>query len=182
MQLSLQDCELERKNVDEKYRELKRNDQQSRNLFMHELAAQHTAQGNESISNAILRMTRNEELRLSHRRIRNITKPFLGATEKVLTLINNSSNDETITTNKEIIEKTLSEENIQKFSTAYSSPFLQKTLIKLVDQATTSSTAKNILHGTFSNPIKISKSTKLFLKHLKMPPSILNTPPNDSQC
>ena len=182
MKLSLHDCELERKSASRNYRKLKKNAQQSRTLFMHDLAAQHAARGNESISNVILRMTRNEELRSSYRRIKNVTKPFLGATEKVLTSINNSLNEETTTTDKETIEKALSEENIKKFTTAYSSPFLQKPLSPLLGQTATSSTAQKILNGTFSDQIKLSKSTKLFIQHLKMPTSILNNPPNDSQC
>jgi len=175
MQLSLQDCELERKNASRNYQNLKRNAQQSRTLFMHDLAAQHAARGNESLSNAILRMTRKEELRSSYRRIRNVTKPFL-------TSINNPPNEEATTTDKETIEKALSKENIKKFTTAYSSPFLQKPLSRLLGQTATSPTAQKILNGTFSDRIKLSKSTKIFIQHLKMPTSILNNSSNDSQC
>ena len=90
-------------------------------------------------------------------------------------VINNPSNEETTTTDKETIEKALSEENIKKFTTAYSSPFLQKPLSQLLGQTATSSTAQKILNGTFSDRIKLSKSTKLFIQHLKMPTSILTT-------
>ena len=180
MHLSLQDCEMERKIASKKYRSIKRNAQQSRTAFLHDLAAQQAARGNDSISNIILRMNRNEEIRSSYQRIKAVTKPFCGATQKVLI----SSNDsEIVTAEKEKIEEALCNENIAKFTMAYSSPFLQKPLSSLLQQTATSSTAKQILHGQFSTSrMNLQRTTKRFIKHLKMPPSVLNSPPNNTKC
>ena len=93
------------------------------------------------ISIIILRMNRIEELRNSYRRIKNATKPFCGDMEKVLTNIRNNENHEEVTNDKEIIEKALCNENMKKFTMAYSSPFLQKPLLPLLQQTTTSKTA-----------------------------------------
>ena len=183
MQLELHDCENERKLAMKKYTALKKNAQQSRTLFLHDLASQHAARGNETISNVILRMHRNEELRNSYRRIKNATKPFCGATDKVLTKVGSINQQEVISNEKEIIEKALCEENKQKFTMAYSSPFLQKPLTSLIHQTATSTVAQKILNGTFSTAsLKLSTSTKSFIEHFKKPKSIAKDPPNDTNC
>ena len=178
--MSLQDCETERKIISKKYRSIKRNAQQSRTVFLHDLAAQQAVRGNDYISNIILRMNRNEEPRSSYRRMKAVTKPFCGATQKVLI----SSNDsEIVTAEKEKIEKALCNENIAKFTMAYSSPFLQKSLAPLLQQTATSSSAKQILHGQFSTSrMNLQRATKRFIKHLEMPPSVLDNPSNNTQC
>ena len=97
----------------QKYYLLKKSAQQSRIIFLHELAAHHAARGNEKISYIIHWMNRNEELRNSYRRIINATKPVHGAIDKVLTNIWNNENQEEATNEKEIIEKALCVENIK---------------------------------------------------------------------
>ena len=125
MSLSLQDCENERRIASQVYKQLKRNAKHSRDQFIHELAAQQSTRGNESIGNAVRRLARNEELRASHRRIKIVTKPFQGATERVMIRDINNDDNEIVTTDKDTIEEALHHENLEKFSLAYSSPFLK---------------------------------------------------------
>ena len=96
MSLSLEDCENERKLANKHYRQLKKTASPSRITFLHNLAAQHAARGNDSVSNIILRMNRNEELRDSYKRIKSVTKPFCGATDKVLILSDDDHQTEII--------------------------------------------------------------------------------------
>ena len=144
MQLLLSDCEQERKHSIKKYLEIKKHAQQSRTNFLYELASQHASKDNQTISNIILRMNRNEEMRNSYRRIKNATKSFCGSTDKILIHNDNDEHQEIISNEKEVIEKPLSEENKQKFTMAYSSPFLQQPLISLLQQSATSIAAKQI--------------------------------------
>ena len=97
-----------------KYRKLKRNAKKNRIQFIQELATQQAERGNETISNAINRINRNEELRESYKRIKTVTKPFFGATEKVLITTANLE-EERITTDKLEIEKALCDQNKKKF-------------------------------------------------------------------
>ena len=183
MQLELFDCENEKKMAMKKYYSIKKTAQQSRTLFLHDLASQHAARGNETVSNIILRMHRNEELRNSYRRIKNATKPFCGATDKVLTTLGSIDEQEHLSNEKEIIEKALCEENKQKFTMAYSSPFLQEPLASMVRQTATSKAAQEILNGTFTtSSMKISSSTKSFIHHLRKPNSIAKHPLNEVEC
>ena len=110
MTLSLPDCEKERKLISAEYRKIKKDAQISRTVFIQELASQLAAKENETISNAISRINRNEELRASYKRIKTITKPFCRATEKVL-IPNEDTNDERVTTKKIEIEKALCNQN-----------------------------------------------------------------------
>jgi len=110
MKLRIEDCIKERQLATKKYKRLKRNAKQSRIQFIKELAIQQSAKGNESTSNAILRINRNEELRESYKRIKSVTKPFYGATEKVLIPTMNSD-EERITTEKIEIEQALCTQN-----------------------------------------------------------------------
>ena len=57
-----------------------------------------------------------------------ITKPFFGATEKVL-ISSPESMEEKVTTDKHEIEKASSKHNKQKYTSAYSSPFLHEPLL-----------------------------------------------------
>ena len=84
MQLSLQDCQHEHKLSVKSFSKEK-----CTTVFLHDLASQQAAKGNEMMTNIILRMHQNDELRNSYRRIKNATKPFCGATDKVLTNIVN---------------------------------------------------------------------------------------------
>ena len=124
----MKECEEERNSATKKYRKLKRNAKQSRIQFLNELAIQHSERGNETSSNIVARMNRNEEMRESYRRIKIITKPFFGATEKVL-IYDEKEEKEEVSMEKITIEKALSEQNIKKFTEAYSSPFLQQPLL-----------------------------------------------------
>jgi len=112
MSLTIEDCIKERQSASRRYKKLKRNAKQNRIQFIEELATQQAERGNESISNAINRINRNEELRESHRRIKMVTKPFCGATEKVLISTENIAGEERITNEKIEIEKALCEQNI----------------------------------------------------------------------
>ena len=180
---SLSDCEQERKHSIKQYLMLKKHAQQSRTNFLYELASQHASKGNQTISNIILRMNRNEEIRNSYRRIKNATKPFCGTTDRILINNDNDEQQEIISNEKEVIEKALSEENKQKFTMAYSSPFLQQPLISLLQQSATSIAAKQILHGTFpTSQFNISTSTKTFISHLKIPDSINKQSFNNTEC
>ena len=123
MSISLAACKKERKLAFAAYRKLKNNAVTSRKQFIEELARQQSARGNESVSNAIQRINRNEEMRESYRRIKNVTKPFYGATERVLILNDKKPGEEKVTTKKIEIEKALCIENKKKFTAAYSSPF-----------------------------------------------------------
>ena len=67
-------------------------------------------------------MNQNEELSNSYNRLKNATKTFCGATDKVLTDIGNEENQEVVSNKKEVIERALCKE----FTMAYSSIFLQK--------------------------------------------------------
>jgi len=91
MSLSIENCAKERQLASKKYKKLKRHSNQNRIQFIENLTMQQVERGNESIStNAINCINRNEELRESHRRIKMVTKPFFGATEKVLISTNNA--------------------------------------------------------------------------------------------
>ena len=50
-------------------------------------------------------------MRNLYRRIKNATKPFCGASDKVLTDIGNEENQQVVSNEKENIEKALCEEN-----------------------------------------------------------------------
>ena len=78
---------------------MKRNAAQNREQFLQKLAQDHAKKGNTTASSIISKMTRMEELRASYRRIKMVTKPYFGATEKVL-IPSDSSNEEEITTDK----------------------------------------------------------------------------------
>ena len=180
MELSLEDCEKERNLASKQYRKLKKDAQISRELFIQNLASQQAALGNESTSNAILRINRNEELRESYKRIKMVTKPYFGATEKVL-IPNQDENSEIVTTDKLQIEQALAKQNKKKFTDAYSSPFLQEPLLSEIGQDATSKKAQAILKGTYKPNSTISDDTKQFIKCLKRPKEItMNL--NNSQC
>ena len=181
MTLSLSDCEKERKLISAEYRKIKKDAQISRTVFIQELASQQAAKGNETISNAISRINRNEELRASYKRIKTITKPFCGATEKVL-IPDEGTNDERVTTKKIEIEKALCNQNIKKFTSAYSSPFLQEPLISQLGQDATSAYAQQILNGTYDDKIIQSEPTKRFIKQLKAPKEIRTSNYNNINC
>ena len=102
--ISLEECENERKIAAKKYRKLKRNAAQNREQFLQKLAEDHAKKGNTTASSVISKMTRMEELRASYRRIKMVTKPYFGATEKVL-ISSDSSNEEEITTDKKELKK-----------------------------------------------------------------------------
>ena len=112
MDLSLTDCEHERKMALNKYYKLKKRATTDRVQFIKDLAAQQAALGNESVSNAILRLNKNEELRASYKRIKFVTKPFYGATEKTL-ITNRHTQEETITKDKIEIERAICQQNIK---------------------------------------------------------------------
>jgi len=61
MSLTIEDCIKERQSASRRYKKLKRNAKQNRIQFIEELATQQAERGNESISNAINRINRNEE-------------------------------------------------------------------------------------------------------------------------
>ena len=180
-ELSLEDCYKERDLATKKYKRLKRNARQSRTQFIQELASQQAARGNESVSNAILRINRIEEIRDSYKRIKTVTKPFFGATEKVL-ISNHDCSEERITTDKIEIEQALCSQNRIKFTSAYSSPFLQEPLLSQIGQTATSINAQKILDGTYQPPSNISNATKEFIQHLQTPHSIKLHKSNDPIC
>ena len=178
--LSLKDCEKERNIASNAYRKIKRNAQASRTIFIQDLAAQQAALGNESVSNAISRINRNEELRESFRRIKSVTKPFYGATEKVL-ISSQDGQSEMITTDKLQIEQALAIQNQKKFTDAYSSPFLQEPLISELGQEAVTKRAEQILDGTYNAEKIESNDTKQFIKCLQRP--VTSTyKNNDSNC
>ena len=110
MSLSLADCENERRLASREYKKLKRNAKHTRGQFIHELATQQAARGNETIRNVVQRLTRNEEIRASHKRIKTVTKPFQGATERVMIRDENNEENNIATTDKDTVEKTLHHE------------------------------------------------------------------------
>ena len=179
-QISLQECEIERKLATKKYRKLKRNASQNREQFLQKLAQDHANRGNTTASSIIAQMTRIEEIRASYRRIKVVTKPYYGTTEKVL--IANERNGEEISTDKKKIEEALCEENKRKFTEAYSSPFLQQPLLQQLGQTAVSQTAKSILNGTYYSSTPISPKTKKFIQKLQKPPLIAESPTNDEIC
>ena len=181
MSLTIEDCIKERQSASRRYKKLKRNAKQNRIQFIEELATQQAERGNESISNAINRINRNEELRESHRRIKMVTKPFCGATEKVLIPTENIA-EERITNEKIEIEQALCKQNKKKFTSAYSSPFLQQPLLSQIGQTATSEESQQILLGNFDPPKSLSKDTKRFIKQLKIPSKIQQKGKNDTYC
>lgn len=83
MQLSLQDCENERKLARMGYTHIKQKDLLKLDENMESLATFQALGCNKSKSNAIKRMKRLEEIRLLNRRIKHATKSFHDATERV---------------------------------------------------------------------------------------------------
>jgi len=67
-----------------------------------DLAERHSQIGNSTVRSIISRMNRNEDLRASYRRIKTATKPYYGATEKVLLQDENSDSEEINTDKKEL--------------------------------------------------------------------------------
>ena len=96
------------------------------------------------------------------RQTEQVTKPFLGATDKVL-VYNNDTNSETITTDKDTIEHVLSQQNKRKFTDAYSSPFLHEPLISIIGQHAITKESQDILDGNFQAPkrLKITRTSKI---------------------
>ena len=180
-QLSLSECEQERKLATKKYKHLKKSAKQSREQFLVDLAEQHSQIGNSTISSIISRMNRNEDLRASYRRIKIATKPYFGATEKVLLQDGNSDSEE-ITTDKKRIEIALCNENKKKFMEAYSSPFLQSPLIEQLGQTATTKDAKKILNGTFPLNPNLEPATNNFIQQLRKPQQLINKPDNNDEC
>ena len=180
MMLTLHDAEFERKIAYNEYKKIKKNAKESRDQFIHEIASQQAARGNESVSGAIRRILRNEEIRASYRRIKSVTKPFFGTTERIL--IKEEDGTERTTTSKDEIEEALCIENRKKFTQAYSSPFLQKPLIQQLGQTATNERAREILRGSFNSKIKIHKDTMKFIQHMAKPQSVQNQDPNDESC
>ena len=180
MELKIEDCEKEKMSAIKEYRKIKRNAAKNRRDFINEKATQQAANGNESVGNAIRRLNRLEEERESRRRIKIATKSFAGATMKIL-LENTKFPEKTrTTTDKDEIEKALRKENTQKFTLAYSSPFLNYPLKNILGQDATTLQAEEMLNGTFNKKLKISKETKKFIKCLEKPDSIKKVGDNDS--
>jgi len=119
MQLSIEECEYERSLARKGYAQIKSNAVQNREVFLEGLAAAQAARGNEQVTNAIKRIKRLEESRATHRRIRAATKAYTGATERIQIPDPDDSTKLIITTDKEIIEKALKNENEQKILLAY---------------------------------------------------------------
>ena len=180
MHLSLEDCEIERKLARKGYATLKSNSVTVRENFLDGLAAVQAAQGNETVTNAILRIKRLEELRASHRRIRTVTKVYNGATERVLIPDPSDPSSHIISTDKVTIEHALRKENEAKFRLAYRDcPFLKRPLNTMLGQTATNDISDTILNGTFSPPPNLNKYTKRFIKCLAMPLSIKAKGQND---
>ena len=143
----LEDCQKEQTLATKKYKKLKRNAKKFRIQFIQELASQQAVRGNKTIRNAILRINRTEEIRESYKRIKMVTKPFFGTTEKVLIAIP-ASTEEKVAMDKFEVEKALCEHNRRKFTSAYSSPFLQEPLLSQVGQfATTPAAQKSYMEN-----------------------------------
>ena len=92
------------------------------------------------------------------------------------------TNDEKVTTDKIEIEKALCEQNRMKFTSAYSSPFLQEPLLSQIGQTATTDASVQILNGTYQPPNELSIHTKNFIKQLQTPTSISEQGCNDSIC
>ena len=163
------------------YYEAKMNAKNNRKAFTTKLATLQAARGNKSISNAIRRLNCIEELRESHRRIKYVTKPFLGATDKVL-VYDDVSNTKTTSTDKIIIEDALSKQNKRKFTDAYSSLFLQDPLLPLIGQHATTRQATQILDGTFQVTRELTTPTKHFIVQLQKSTCISHRPYNNTTC
>jgi len=181
MKMSIEDCENERKLARMGYANVKKEAEMKRDQYIENLAALQASRGNESKSNAIKRMKRNEDLRSSYRRIKSVTKTFQGATERVKIPDRENSGKMKITTNKIEIEEAIREENEEKFKLAYKEcPFLQEPLLSMIGQDSTTECADQILRGTFQVPQHLGKYTKRFIELLKMPDGIRrNFPIND---
>ena len=132
------------------YRKIKKDEQVSRTIFIQELASQQAAQGNETVSNVISRINRNEELRASYKIIKTVTKPFCGATEKAVIPVENT-NDKRVTTKKVEIEKDLGIQNEKKFTAAYRFIFLHEPLISQLGQDARSKYSQQIINGTYND-------------------------------
>ena len=180
MKMSIEDCEKERKLARMGYANVKKVAGVKRNEYIESLAALHASKGNESKSNAIKRMKRNEDMRSAYRRIKSVTKKFQGATERVKIPDKANSGTMKITTDKLEIEEALREENVSKFKLAYKEcPFLQEPLLSMLGQESSTESADQILRGTFLVPQQLSKYTKRFIKLLKMPHNIRQNYPID---
>jgi len=182
MQLTVEDCENERKLARKGYSNVKKEADLKRDQYIDGLAALHASKGNTSKSNILKRMKRNEALRASFKRIKSATKQFHGATERVQIKEKSSEGAERmkITTDKLEIEEAIRDENIKKFSLAYREcPFLNEPLITMLGQSASNYHADQILRGTFQPPNQLNKYTRRFIRLLKMPNNIRETSPID---
>ena len=158
MDLSSEDCKLERSLIYKKLIDFAKDDKKNHKEFINALADAIAAAGNEKKSTVVRRLNREEEDRHARRNIKVTVKPFAGATTKVQIVDPNTNNSRYIT-DKGAIEEALRNENEQKYSLAHSSPFLQQPLLSLLGQDSLTPTEDDILFGTFIPPPSLSSDT-----------------------
>ena len=167
MNLSIEDCKLQRS---EKYQELfefAKDSKKSRIDFINSLADAIAKDGNEKRSTVVRRLNYLEEERLARSHIRRTVKTFGGATSKIR-VDDIHTGDSYFVTEKGVIEEALKNENQSKYLLAYSSPFLQEPLLSLLGQNSLTQAGDAILQGTFIPPDGLSEHTKHFISLLQM--------------
>ena len=171
MDLSIDDCKTERSLMYRQLIDFAKTAKQSRKQFIDSLADAIAADGNEKRSTVVRRLIRNEEDRYARRNINAAVKEFAGATTRVC-LDDASTGERFFTTDKDVIERALRNENEKKYTLAYSSPFLQEPLFSLLGQDSLTPTGDAILDGSFIPPDSLDEDTKRFISLLETHPAI----------
>lgn len=179
MNINLEQCYKHRSEAYKKYNAIKRKAKLHRTKFQDKLYDKYEEVGDEEMCKAIRKMKLNEETRHTHRRIKNVTKPFGGSVHRLNISDENSPDGRRTTTDPVEIEHSLMAEYEQKYRLVYTTPFLQYPLRAEMGEQSLTKEAEEVLLGTYQPPIKLSNATVTFLKHSKMDDRIINEGPNE---
>lgn len=133
---------------------------------MYELLAEAQAEaGNITKSNALKQQRLNEESRVTHQRIKLVTKDIMGAPYQMEITHENRT---FLSADRTQLEAALMQENEHKYRLAYSSPFLQEPLLTEFGKMALNDNSQAVLDGTYVCPPNTSKYTKKFIEALQM--------------
>lgn len=163
--LSVKDCITLRSHAFKEYHDYAKNADIHRNDFYELLAEAQAEAGDLSKCNALRQQKHNEDSRITHQRIKVVTKDHMGAPYQMEISLNNKTY---LSTDHEQLEDALMHENEQKYRLAYSSPFMHEPPFSDFGHMTFTDNSTAVLDGTYQCPPNIHKYTKKFISHLKM--------------
>ena len=163
--LSINDCVKLRSHAFKEYYDYAKDADTHRDDFYELLAEAQAEAGNISKSNALRQQKLNEDSRITHQRIKIVTKDHMGASYQMEISLHNKT---FLSADREQLESALIQENEYKYRLAYSSPFLHEPLFSEFGHMALNNNAQAVLDGTYQCPPTLHKYTKQFISHLEM--------------